>query len=117
LDVIIQFLNANSGAIQAIATAVLVLITGWYTFLTWRVASAANKQADAARAQTGLLAEQLAHQQRALQEQIAANTEALHSETHSKVYAEDFEIIKIYRGQASPQTLLLREWRGSAGQS
>src|SRR5881628_2685477 len=33
---ILQSLNENAGAIQAIATAALLLITGWYTRLTYR---------------------------------------------------------------------------------
>ena len=34
---ILQSLNENAGAIQAIATAALLLITGWYARLTYRI--------------------------------------------------------------------------------
>jgi len=34
---VLQSLNENAGAIQAIATAALLLITGWYARLTYRI--------------------------------------------------------------------------------
>ena len=34
---VLQSLNENAGAIQAIATAALLLITGWYARLTYRL--------------------------------------------------------------------------------
>jgi len=34
---VLQTLNENAGAIQAIATAALLLITGWYARLTYRL--------------------------------------------------------------------------------
>jgi len=34
---LLQSLNENAGAIQAIATAALLLITGWYARLTYRL--------------------------------------------------------------------------------
>ena len=39
---IIEWLNANSGAIIGIATIVLVGITGYYAYLTWRMLKANN---------------------------------------------------------------------------
>ena len=39
---IIEWLNANSGAIIGIATIVLVGITGYYAYLTWRLLKASN---------------------------------------------------------------------------
>ena len=43
----IDWLNDNSGAVQAIAVVVLVLVTAVYAILTWRIAGAARRQADA----------------------------------------------------------------------
>ena len=34
---VLQSVNENAGAIQAIATAALLLITGWYARLTYRL--------------------------------------------------------------------------------
>lgn len=34
---ILDYLNQNSGAINAIATAILVLITGWYAYITKKI--------------------------------------------------------------------------------
>ena len=39
---IIEWLNANSGAVIGIATVVLVGITGIYAYLTWRLLKANN---------------------------------------------------------------------------
>jgi hypothetical protein len=44
---VIDWLNDNSGAVQAIAVAVLVLVTAVYAGLTWWVARATRRQADA----------------------------------------------------------------------
>ena len=37
-----DWLNSNSGAITAIATVVLVVITGYYVYLTWRLLKASH---------------------------------------------------------------------------
>ena len=42
LESIINFLNDNSGAITAIATVILVGITGWYVYLTRQMLKVAN---------------------------------------------------------------------------
>ena len=39
---LISWLNANSGAITAIATLILVGITGWYVYLTRQMLKVAN---------------------------------------------------------------------------
>ncbi|MBL0127860.1 MAG: hypothetical protein IPP83_10490 [Flavobacteriales bacterium] len=46
---LVDWLNKNSGAIQAASTVVLVAITGWYAMLTKRLASTAREQLDDAR--------------------------------------------------------------------
>lgn len=35
MNAVIDFLNQNSGAVTAIATVSLLLVTGWYAFTTW----------------------------------------------------------------------------------
>ncbi|HLL47344.1 MAG TPA: hypothetical protein VK399_11585 [Longimicrobiaceae bacterium] len=42
---LIPSLNQNSGAITAIATVILVVITAWYAYLTLRLAKTAERQA------------------------------------------------------------------------
>ena len=42
-----ELLNDNSGAVQAIATCILVLVTGIYAALTWCISKNAAKQAKA----------------------------------------------------------------------
>jgi hypothetical protein len=44
---VIEWLNDNSGAVQAIAVVVLAAVTAVYAILTWLVAGAARRQADA----------------------------------------------------------------------
>ena len=39
---IIDWLNSNDGAVIGIATVVLVVITGYYVYLTWRMLKANN---------------------------------------------------------------------------
>ena len=39
---IIEWLNTNSGAVIGVATVVLVIITGCYAYLTWRLLKANN---------------------------------------------------------------------------
>ena len=43
----IDWLNDNSGAVQAVATCTLVVVTVVYAFLTWRISNNATKQAKA----------------------------------------------------------------------
>ena len=43
----IDWLNDNSGAVQAMAVVALVLVTAVYAVLTWGIAAAARRQADA----------------------------------------------------------------------
>jgi len=45
------WLNANSPAVQAVATAILVLLTGYYAFITHRLLEQARQSAQAAQAQ------------------------------------------------------------------
>ena len=57
----INWLNTNSGAIQAISTLALVAITGWYAFLTFRLSKAARDQVELlARQNNSLLRERVA---------------------------------------------------------
>lgn len=44
MDVAILWLNSNSGAVQAGATVVLVIITGLYAYYTYRMAAFMSKQ-------------------------------------------------------------------------
>jgi hypothetical protein len=48
-SILVDWLNENSGAIQAVSTIVLVAITGWYAWLTKRLASTAREQLDDSR--------------------------------------------------------------------
>jgi hypothetical protein len=47
MDDLVDWLNKNSGAVQAIATVVLVLVTAFYVILTRSLSKSAAKQADA----------------------------------------------------------------------
>lgn len=47
MDDVVDWLNKNSGAVQAIATVVLVLVTAFYVILTWSISKKAGKQAEA----------------------------------------------------------------------
>lgn len=46
---ILSFLNQNTGAIQAVSTVILVLITAWYARLTHRLAISTEGQLELAR--------------------------------------------------------------------
>jgi hypothetical protein len=45
----LDFLNENAGAIQAISTVILVVITAWYAVTTHKLAVATREQVDAYR--------------------------------------------------------------------
>ena len=45
----IDWLNANAGAVQALATVVLVLVTGFYAFRTHSIAKASKETAEATK--------------------------------------------------------------------
>lgn len=44
-----DWFDKHSGGLQAISTIVLVIVTGWYAYLTWRMASSAKEQLNIAR--------------------------------------------------------------------
>src|SRR5687768_17028109 len=50
-----EVLNSNAGAIQAIATVVLVIITGWYAKTTRDLARVGQEQLDNARGSAEML--------------------------------------------------------------
>ena len=47
MDDVVDWLNKNSGAVQAMATAILVVVTAFYVILTWSISKNAGKQAEA----------------------------------------------------------------------
>lgn len=53
----VDWLNDNSGAVQGIATAVLVLVTAFYAVRTYHISKATREQAEATREQAQRAAE------------------------------------------------------------
>lgn len=72
----IEFLNDNAGAVQSIATFVLVGITGWYVKLTRGVAVSTATQAQEAQKQTQVLSDQLELQRQQLDQLLDAAAQA-----------------------------------------
>ena len=54
----IDWLNDNSGAVQAISVGVLAVVTAIYAWRTWSISNATEKQAEASRAMADEMREQ-----------------------------------------------------------
>jgi len=102
---LLEWLNANSPAVQAIATGILVILTGYYAVITHRLLKQARQSAEAARAQADAAQRQA---------QSAENTIAFMKQQHEAQLG--FESQVVLAAIASTKALI-HYWKGEAGRA
>jgi hypothetical protein len=88
---VIDWLNANAGAVQAMATIVLVAITAWYAHLTLRLARSAERTELAGQQQSAWAASRAAEE---LLRDVAEFRRHASSELHTKMFGEDWRALR-----------------------
>jgi hypothetical protein len=83
---VIDWLNADAGAVQAMATLVLVAITAWYANLTLRLARSAERTELAGKQQSARAASRAAEE---LLRDVSEFRRHATSELHTKMIGED----------------------------
>jgi len=74
---VIEWLNANAGAVQGFAVVALVMITAFYAWQTTRLAQETKRMADAAREQAEASGKTVVEMQRAQQPVVDIRVESL----------------------------------------